>query len=324
MASAIGNAARGCGTKRDGWYLGGSGMSPNGTLLPLVWTIGAMVLEHDPNLFWKVPERSLLYIDGEQSFDLAGYEWVEHQAGLLNRNTGMYAGSGQPQLQRLMHSTNEPLCLLKHMGKAYYTPATKAVELVQQGPSERMDKDTVISLAPFLRQGPLKLFYTSSQCPHFITERDRTQFMDYVWNEQPDEAHLRLQVLWSMDYEEGKTLWNPTWTYPDWRWRVLRDGHGQAVFPNNGSQHWWVKLLSYQHRHQDIEIPGLIEREDVCFGTQITEAQRVVSYETAQKETGRESIVASELDDAQFASEKAIKNGVKVCVLPPQGEESWT
>jgi hypothetical protein len=319
MASAIGNAARGCGSKKDGFYLGGSGMSPDGTLLPLVWTLGSMVLETEPNLLWTVPERSLIYIDGEQSLDVQGFEWIEHRTGMLNRSNGSYAGSGKPQLQRLMHTSTDPLCLLKHMGRSFYTPATKALELVQQGPSERMDEHTVTSLAPYLRQAPLKLFYTSSQVGHFVTEKDRHDFLDYVFNEQPDERSLYLQVAWSFDYDEGKTQFDPTWSRTDWRWRVTNPG----VFPNNGSEHWWVKLLSYQHRHKDLTIPGLVEREAVCFGTQITEAQRVVSYETAQTETGKDTIVPKELDDAQFASEKAIKSGVKVCILPPKGEESW-
>ena len=113
----------------------------------------------------------------------------------------------------------------------------------------------------------------------------------------------------------------------DWRWRMLRTETGLR-FPNNGSQHWWVKLLSYIHRHPDLHIEGLVEREAVCLGTHITQAQRVVKYETAQQITGKDTIVPEELDDEQFFKDRAeavraTKSGVQVCILPPTGEDEW-
>ena len=322
MAIGISNKGRKCGKKKDGWYLTGGAMSKDGTLLPLVWAPGSMVLGTDTNLPWKPQEKSLIYMDGEMSFDFASLEWVEYRVGMLSRSNGHYKGSGKPQLQRLSQSTNQPLCLLKHMGASFYTPATKAIELVQQGPSERFRQSVVTSLAPYLKHGALKLFYTSSQVPVFVTEADRDAFMDYLFLEQPDNDHLFLQVAWSMDYDEAKTLYEPAWEMADWRWRMIRTASG-LQFPNNGSQHWWVKLLSYVHRHHNMEIEGLVEREMVCMGTQITDAQRVVSYEAAQQATGHSTVVPEELDDAQFAPEAALKGGIKVVVLPPEGEEEW-
>lgn len=327
MATGISNASRECGEKKDGWYIGGGAMSKNGTLLPLVWTLGTMVLGLDPNARWEPNERSLIYIDGEQSFDPPGTEWVDLQVGMLNRVQQQYLGSGQPQLQRLMHSSSDPTCLLKHMGRKYYTPATKAIELVRQGPSERMDDDTVIHLAAYLKHGPLKLFYTSSQVPFFVTPSDRDAFMDYVFAELADQQAIELEALWSYRNSEADTLWEPTWSYADWRWRMIRSPQG-LIFPNNGSMHWWVRALSYMHRHQDVQVEGVVEREAVCFGTHITQALRVVAYEAAQQATGHDTIVPEELDDEQFfkdaaQAKRALKNGVEVVVLPPQGVEEW-
>ena len=334
MAVGIGLGSRECGTKKDGWYIDGGTPSDKGTLLPLVWAVGSMVLELDPNAKWAAPERgNLVFIDGEQSFDPVQTEWMEHRVGMANRASGSYRGSKQLQLERLGHSTNNPLCLLKHMGRSYYTPATKALELARLGPSERMEQDMVLTLAPILREGPLKLFYTSSQVPFFVKASERDEFMDYLFLEQPDQAHLLLQVAWSMRYDEGETTFHPTWEMADWSWRMRRTTEG-LVFPNNGSMHWWVKLLSYVHRHQDIDMGqfGIVERNALVFGTHLTTARRVVTYETAQEMTGRDTIVPSELDDEALfpkgmtdeARRKALKNGVQVSVLPPQGNEEWT
>lgn len=320
MAIAIGNAPRGCGSMRDGCYLEGGEMSKDGTLLPLVWILGDMCLDSPKNLFWEIRPQTIYHIDGEQSLDTI--QIVEYRVGQMLRAQGQYAGSGQRQLQQLQHTPGNSLCLLKHTGEQFYTPAKKAIELARRGPSERVEPDLAIALAPLLRVAPLKLFY-STKVPFFFNESERDRFMDYIWAEEPDEETIKLAQLWNMTSADNDLRWEPTWESTDWRWTVIRKPGQLPILPYNGSDHWWVRVLSYLHRHADLLFDGVTVHEAVFCGTHFTKALQVVSYEKAQEKTGKTDIDPSILNDEQFASQRALSAGIQVAILPPKGEESW-
>jgi hypothetical protein len=345
MAMAIGNAPRACGGMKSGCYLEGGEPSPDGMLLPLVWIVGDMTLDSEKNLLWDVRPQTMYYIDGEYSLDTLGLcEW---RVGNLLRARGDYTGSGKMQLQLLHHSSGNPLCLLKHTGESYYTPVRKAMELARRGPSERVTPEVAASMAPLLRIAPLKLFYSSSQVPFFRSFGFREQFLDYLYVEQaqpdPTDDELEIAQLWNMTSTDHDWRWEPTWESEDWRWMMQKFGvvrrtsveggpvrdtpKTQLVRPYNGSDHWWLRALSYLHRHPDAAFDGVEYHESVFCGTHFTTALRVVSYEDAQKKTGKTEINPDALDDSMFMDLKGLERGldigIKVAILPPEGEIEW-
>jgi len=195
----ISNPPRGCGRAKEGGFYARGDVGPGGTLSAWSWVLGEHLIGKF-NYTISVPARQM--------------QMIHLPATLITGKmmTTPVDLSDFPHLRNL-----PPICLLDHVGSAFYTPYSFYSECVQHGPSRRIPENIAKVLAGHT---PIPIMFT------------------HDWLPVVDHERIDALLAWSQN-KRDRLSFDPTPLDADW---------GITVESNyRGRDHWIIPIIRQMH-----------------------------------------------------------------------------
>lgn len=223
--------ARGCGRKREGFYLEGA-MGVGGSLASWTWLLGTHV-DGGINCLTNIPPRQMEI--GNLRASLIAGEFI---AGIPL--LGVLGGEESLSLYDALGGAMPHAALFDHVGKKHYTPWSFAEETIYLGPSRRVPAITAKNVASLLADAPVPIVFVYKMPLVGIEERDAL-----------------MELAAGAVHEYGEKRWTqPTWLQPGFS-LYARDPRRE-----NGEEHWLAGLLYLESLHAEGALTG--ERHEIA------------------------------------------------------------